>query len=65
MRGAEGPRGGDRAPVVEPACLHKVGTVARVAAQQERFIFYHRAGWTEGYCKKKEAAGGGRWSGES
>lgn len=44
---------------MEPACLHKVGPVARVAAQQERFIFYHGAGWPEGYCKKKEAAGGG------
>lgn len=59
MQGAEGPRGGDQVPVVEPARLHKAGPVAGVAAQQERLIFYHRAGWTEGYCKKKNVVGWG------
>lgn len=59
MQGAEGPRGGDQVPVVEPACLHKAGPVARVAAQQEWLIFYHRAGWTEGYCKEMKAGEAG------
>lgn len=58
MQGTEGPGSGDQVPVVEPARLHKAGLVARVAAQQERLIFYHRAGWTEGYCREKEIVGG-------
>lgn len=50
--------GGDRAPVVEPACLHQAGPVARVAAHQERITFYHRAGWTEGYFNKEKGGSG-------
>lgn len=45
--------------LMEPACLHKAGLVAGVAAHQEQLIFYHRVGWTEGYCKKKKVLGWG------
>lgn len=54
MRGAEGPRVEDWAPIVKPACLHQTGLVARITAQQKWLIFYHRSGWIEGYCNQKE-----------